>query len=71
MGDRGAAPNFVYIKYVRPVLPLLWVPKQGQLSWGGCPEREAHKPGSEGGFQLGQALTQRKCGQSLQEGRGR
>ena len=53
MGDRGAAPNFVYIKYVRPMLPLLWVPKQGQLSWGGCPEGEAHKPGSEGGFQLG------------------
>ena len=37
LGDRGAAHNFIYIKYVRPVLPLLSVCKGGRAQLGQAP----------------------------------
>lgn len=37
LGDRGAAHNFIYIKYVRPVLPLLSVSKGERAQLGRVP----------------------------------
>ena len=76
MGDRGATPNFVYIKYVRPVLPLCGSQSRDSSAGAGARRGRLTNQALKVGFSWDRHSRKGNVGKAcrqvlIEEGRGR